>query len=559
MVGRFRATALAAALLVPTAAGADRLDTRLEKAIGPLVARTLASGTGTDDDPLLTVWVRGIGAKVAAQSPRDDLSPRFEILASDVANALTLPGGTVFVTRGLLDSVASDDELAGVLAHETAHVSERHATRQLLANVVFLGVLGALSQQPREVQIGAVLLNLLRTLQNSRANESRADALGVIYAAAAGYEPRGLTRFLEGLGRGSGSRLEEYFATHPNPERRIADLARSPWLTAGDPDTRFAMAAGFDARGLTGLAQRVRVGQDPLQVPEVAPRALRPDLARERRDVVQRSDEGLKRLTTTYKAQRLGGTLQQVLLINNQVGDLRWVYLAARAYGVQSRVQDLYARQLRLLRTAPPMWERLSTDALDDARGRAEIRRALEDSQGATAPLERASQATALVLADLNNRLWRLNRNQQWLRYAALEGMLRLAEGELARADRASGTGWRRLALARIRAYERRLDQLAPESDPVRRELWSDLLRRRLGRPFDTRGASGAATVRAALAIELGREETELEAARDPTAAWADTVLAQEGIPENIATVLRLLTLDLEREMAARGQATEAS
>jgi hypothetical protein len=161
----------------------------------------------------------------------------------------------------------------------------------------------------------------------------------------------------------------------------------------------------------------------------------------------------------------------------------------------------------------------------------------------------------AAVLADLNNPLYRPRGGAAWARYGALEGLLRYAESELARADRASGQAWRLLSLARVRRYEARLSELAPAADPERRTLWADLLRRRLGRSADA-GAddpAGAATVQTALAVELRQSPEAVAAGRGDT-PWADWIVRRDGIPENIATAMRLLTLEMERETAARDQ-----
>ena len=122
------------------AARAGRLDTEIEKALGKVAAYALEDANGADTDPLLLNWVRTIGARVSAPAPRRDVPYRFGILGSETSNALAAPGGYIFVTRGLLDFVESDDELAAVLAHEAGHVSRRHATQQIGGNLLFLAL-----------------------------------------------------------------------------------------------------------------------------------------------------------------------------------------------------------------------------------------------------------------------------------------------------------------------------------------------------------------------------------------------------------------------------------
>ena len=541
--------------LLTASARADRLDTWLEKAIGPLVSQAAASGFGTDEDPLLAPWVRRIGSRLAAQSPRGDLTPRFAILASDAANAFALPGGQVFVTRGLLDSVASDDELAGVLAHETGHVARRHAIKQIEENgaaVVLIGFLGG----GRGVKLGATLLNVLRGLGRSRALESEADAAGLGIAAAAGYDPRGLVRFLESFAGARESKLEEYVATHPSPEKRLEICWKSPLVSRFDPADRAASAAGYESRGLHAGAAATLAGRDPLALPPLPALALTPERAREKAEIVREAMEGRNGLTRTWKTQRTGATLQQLLLLNSQAGDVRWLVLAARAYGVQARVQDGYARTLRTLQTAPGTWDALAARTDDDAaQGRSEAAASIGLAADARVPLSRAATGAAAVLLALNDRFTRLNSREQWLRYGALEGTLEYAESELSRADDRSGRAWRQLSLARIRRYQGRLTELIPAGDAGRRALWADLLRRRLGIEGDSGNfedfaaggeASGERSVRLALAVEAGKSEAALGGARG-NLPWADFA-RKEGVPENVATFLRLLTLDLERE-----------
>ena len=131
---------LAASVLLcsPVSAHADSLETGFEKAVGRIVTAAL-SGAGLESDIYLNAYVRRIGADVARFAPRREIPYRFVILNSQTANAFAAPGGTIFVTRGLLDSVSSDDELAGVLAHECGHVSKKHAVRQIVPNLAALG------------------------------------------------------------------------------------------------------------------------------------------------------------------------------------------------------------------------------------------------------------------------------------------------------------------------------------------------------------------------------------------------------------------------------------
>jgi hypothetical protein len=549
-------------LLAPAARASDP-GTEFEKLIGPLVARSLQDTSGVDDDPLIARWVREMGARVSAASPRRDIPYHYRILRTDVENAYTLPGGTIFVTRGLLDGVDSDDELAAVLAHEAGHVAKRHALQQIGANVLTLGILAAIpGGKYNTLQTTAYYANILRTLHKSREMEAQADEYGVRFAAEGGYDPNGLVRFFAGLDGSEPSRLEQYFATHPTPRQRVADARRSELVARPTPELREEAARYYQARGLRGEAEIALRGGDPLALPPLPglPVRLPAYLATDRRTVGREADAVRNALRPAFRARQVGSRLRTLLLINNQPSDPRWLYIAARTFGIQADIENVYARTLRVARTAPPTWDALARYdidaapgdplALEGSLGRAETIRSLERVRGAATPLTRAARAVAFVAGDLNNRFWRPGGTVAWVRYLTLEATLRYAESELARADKMSGRAWRLLSMARVRRYQARLTELVPEGDAERRTLWADLTQRRFGAAFPTAGPTGDATVRAALAVELGESATALDARRG-TATWADWALANKGIPENIATAMRLLTLDLERETAA--------
>jgi len=544
-------------------AKADDLETSAEKDLGRLIVPLLTRANGIDDDPLLAGWVQGIGANVATQSPRRDLLPRFVIVGSDVANALTLPGGTVMVTRGLLDSVQSDDELASVLAHETAHVARKHAVRQFEGNLIFAALDLALKQNGYARAANATsVYNIFRTLNKSREQEAQADDLGIQYAYASGYDPNGLAHFIRGFDSGRSSPLMRYLATHPAPADRIEKIEHSPLVRRETPELRTPLVKGLEERGLPGLAEMAQRGEDPLAFPARRAVAIDPSLTTDRALIGEQSDKGRKDLMATYRVSAISDPLQQILLINNNIGDLRWAYLAARAYSIQNRADDLYARTLRVLRFAPATYDALAayvgrptsqTVLLDSQQGREELQQAVRQARAATGPLRRGADAVIVALVDLNNHYLRPRGNSEpWLRYSALEGTLRYAESELSRADKYSGQAWRLLAVAQIRNYQARLTDLVPDSDEARRALWRRQAERRFGGTVGevTGLPTGDATVRAALAVELAKTPAESESGRGAT-AWADWALQQKGTPENIATAMRILSLDLEREIAA--------
>jgi predicted Zn-dependent protease len=142
-------------------------------------------------------------------------------------NAFALPGGPVWIHRGILHAATSERQVVGVLAHEIAHIARRHAARQLTQAMVadgLLGLLGALLGNDggaRAARIGASLLAGGIFLEFSRDDEIEADRVGAEIMHRAGWDPRGLAEFMRILRRAQGrdpSAVETFFSTHPSPE-----------------------------------------------------------------------------------------------------------------------------------------------------------------------------------------------------------------------------------------------------------------------------------------------------------------------------------------------------
>jgi len=213
---------------------------KIERELGRQVKAVLAASSGLVEDPLLLAWVRGIGGNIAAVAPRQPFVYDFSIADWDEMNAFALPGGFIFVTRGLLEAVQSDDELAGVLAHEIAHVCGRDGMRQIEKQVLMVGLLSAFKNE-RWNRFVTVMqcLHLLGSLKYSRQLESRADRRGAEYSHRAGYDPAGLGDFLRQLlsrEKRSWSDLETLLSTHPPTPERLAALQTSEWLDPHCPD-----------------------------------------------------------------------------------------------------------------------------------------------------------------------------------------------------------------------------------------------------------------------------------------------------------------------------------
>lgn len=226
-------------------------EVEVEKWVGAQLARLFEAQYGVVSDPLLTQWVEPVSASVAACSRRQDVRYHFSILDSDQVNAFSLPGGYIFVTRGLLERAASDDEVASVLAHEVAHTASRHAVKGFATSLALAtAATGLTAKESQLVQTLAATTAYLLVLHYSRTYENEADEVGLGYAYQAGYDPQGLLQFLESLASASEnpSRLERLFATHPPTATRIATARANPLLARDNVEAMWRRAAGLEGR-----------------------------------------------------------------------------------------------------------------------------------------------------------------------------------------------------------------------------------------------------------------------------------------------------------------------
>lgn len=186
---------------------------------------------GLYPDEGLQTYVSELGRAMGADSEWPDLPWVFRVIDDESVNAFALPGGHIYVTRGILAHFNSEAQLAGVLGHEIGHVTARHAsTRMSKMQMTQLGVGLAMVLEP-DLQKVAPLAGAgmqLLFLSFSRSDENESDELGVRYMAGMGYDPEALIGVMETLRRvseaGGGGRLPEWQATHPYPENRQENI-----------------------------------------------------------------------------------------------------------------------------------------------------------------------------------------------------------------------------------------------------------------------------------------------------------------------------------------------
>ena len=251
--------------------------------------KILAQFGGEYRDAQVQAYVAGIGQRLAAVTERPEGPWTFTVLDSDVVNAFALPGGYVYITRGLLALAKDEAEVASVVAHEMGHVTGQHSsqrqTRSTIAELLSLGV-GILLGSPELAQLAGLGSSAVLA-GYSRGQETDADRRGVAYLHRAGYDPFAMATFLETMRRyeqyqslraGQEEGGFSFFSTHPRTESRVEEaavLARDlpggvrpvePYLAAVDnliygdsPENGFVRGQTF-AHPALGLAFSVPAG-----------------------------------------------------------------------------------------------------------------------------------------------------------------------------------------------------------------------------------------------------------------------------------------------------------
>ncbi len=190
-----------------------------------IAGRVLGAAALVDNAPL-QAYVNRVGRWVALQSDRPALNWSFGVLDSEAVNAFAAPGGYVLITKGLYRRLQNEHQLAGVLAHEIAHVQLRHQLK-LIQQARQTDIAQNLIASKVDSNKGKQLLGngaevFVRKLDQKA--EFEADRMGVVLASRAGYDAFGLPQVLQGLTGASGDQFTLLFATHPKPEDRLVAL-----------------------------------------------------------------------------------------------------------------------------------------------------------------------------------------------------------------------------------------------------------------------------------------------------------------------------------------------
>lgn len=248
---RFLRALIAAVLLLPGAAayaqthvnpGFNLMSTSQDVQLGQQASAQVDRQMPVITSSAATRLVERLGARLAAQAPGPDFAYHFKVLDLSDVNAFALPGGYVYIDRGLIQNVRTEGQLAGVMAHEISHVALRHPTSEMSkayaaqtgAGLVARLLTGHASATTRNVvnAIGGVGLNML-TLKYSRSAEQQADIEGAQIMARAGYDPNEMADFFAWMRQQQGSnpsRVAMFLSDHPAPANREARVRQEARL-----------------------------------------------------------------------------------------------------------------------------------------------------------------------------------------------------------------------------------------------------------------------------------------------------------------------------------------
>jgi len=200
-------------------------DIEIGRKYAPEVEKELG---GKIDNPALQNYIDSVGQRIARISHRPDWEYHFVALKDDSLNAFALPGGYIFITKGMLEKLQTEAQLAAILAHATVHIVARDTANAMSSQIGLSLLLSAVTsgETSRGVLTAAQLAQQIISLRYSRKDEREADLGGLDYMVAAGYNPYGMVETMQMLENEQKVRTVEFLSSHPPPENRTAYLTQ---------------------------------------------------------------------------------------------------------------------------------------------------------------------------------------------------------------------------------------------------------------------------------------------------------------------------------------------
>jgi len=203
----------------------EQQDVEIGRKYAPEVEKQMGGRIDNED---LQNYIDGVGQKLARVSHRTDWEYYFAALNDESVNAFALPGGYVFITKGMLEKLATEAQLAAILGHEITHIVARHSSAAMSKQIGFELLLSAVTSEEtsKGVLTAADLGWQILGLQYSKKDEREADLGGLDYMVRAGYNPYGMVETMQMLEEENAVRPIEFFSTHPAPQNRMAYLTQ---------------------------------------------------------------------------------------------------------------------------------------------------------------------------------------------------------------------------------------------------------------------------------------------------------------------------------------------
>jgi predicted Zn-dependent protease len=314
-----------------------------EIAMGREADQQISQQLGLYEDQELQAYVNRLGQKLAADSERPNLPWTFRVVDDPTVNAFALPGGFIYVTRGLLTHLTSEAELVSVLGHEIGHVTGRHSVEQMSKQqLAQIGLIAGMILKPELASYGDLAQTGLGLmfLKYGRDDEREADDLGLRYLNQQGYDPREMPPVFETLKRvseqqGQG-RIPGWLSTHPAPENRIQRIEEQVAKLGGDFSNRRIGREQYLAR-----IDGVTFGPDPREGYFMGNTFVHPELAFQ-----IRFPEGWR--TTNGKTQVGAISQRQDAIVVLSLAQHRSPQAAAQAFFSQQGVQRGQSLQANL-------------------------------------------------------------------------------------------------------------------------------------------------------------------------------------------------------------------